>query len=190
MTGFPDAVFLDRDGTIIEDVHYIRSPDQVRLLPGSARAIRRLNQAAVKVIVATNQSGIARGLVTLDDYNAVRSRLDELLAREGARIDASYFCPHHPDADGPCPCRKPGTGMFEDAIRDFHLRGDAGAYIGDRWRDVVPSRKLGGRGIMIASPLTTADDLTRAANDGIETAPSLEVAVDRILGLTDTPRAK
>ena len=80
--------------------------------------------------------------------------------------------------------------MFEDAIRDFHLRADAVAYIGDRWRDVAVSRKLGGRGIIIASAMTTPNDLARAADDGIETAPSLEAAVDRVLGLTDTPHAK
>lgn len=190
MRGLPDAVFLDRDGTIMEDAHYIRSPDSVKLLPGAARALRKLNDAGIKVIVATNQSGIGRGLLTLDDYEAVRLRLDELLGEEGARIDASYFCPHHPDADGACPCRKPGTKMFEDAILDFDLRPDAAVYIGDRWRDVAASRLLGGRGIMIVSPMTAEDDLARAANDGIETAPSLAAAVDRIFGLTDTTRAK
>lgn len=181
----PDAVFLDRDGTIIEDAHYIKSPDQVRLLPGAARAVRRINTAGVPAIVITNQSGIARGLSRVEDYEAVRAYYESLLAAEGAHIDASYFCPHHPSVTGPCDCRKPGTKLFENAIRDFGLDPDNVAYVGDRWRDVSASKKLGGRGIMIASPMTTDDDRRRAQADGIETAPSLEAAVRTLFGLTE-----
>ena len=118
MTSAPDAVFLDRDGTVMEDAHYIKAPSQVKLLPGAAAAVKKLNDAGVKVIVVTNQSGIARGLFTVDDYEKVRRQFEALLADEGARIDASYFCPHHPSASGPCDCRKPGTKMLEDAIRE------------------------------------------------------------------------
>ena len=189
MSGPPDAVFLDRDGTIIEDAHYLKSPDQVRLLPGAGAALKRLNDAGIPAIVVTNQSGIARGIFSVADYEAVRQRFEDLLAAEGARVDASYYCPHHPSTDGPCDCRKPGTRMFEDAIRDWRLDPQKVAYIGDRWRDVAASRKLGGRGIMITSPMTSAEDRRLAERDGIETASTLEHAVEMLFGLTAPSRA-
>ena len=185
MRRIPDAVFLDRDGTLMEDAHYIKSPDQVRLLPGAAAAVKRINDAHVPAIVVTNQSGISRGVFTVEDYEAVRSCFESLLKAEGARIDASYYCPEHPDAAGPHSCRKPGTKMFEDAMRDFKLDPANVAYIGDRWRDVVASKSLGGRGIMIASPMTTDEDRRRAQDDGLETAPSIVEAVQLLFDLTD-----
>jgi len=182
----PDAVFLDRDGTVMEDAHYIKSPEQVRLLPGAARSVRRINEAGIPVIVVTNQSGIGRGIFTVDDYEAVRAHFESLLRNEGAHIDASYYCAHLPDKPLVGNCRKPGTLMFEQAIADFKLDADNVAYIGDRWRDVCASKKLGGRGIMIESPETTSEDRQRALDDGIETAPSLSEAVSILLdGLTD-----
>jgi histidinol-phosphate phosphatase family protein len=184
VTKLPDAVFLDRDGTIMEDAHYIKSPDQVRLIPGAAAAVKRINDAKVPAIVVTNQSGLARGIFTLDDYEAVRRHFESLLALEGAHIDASYFCPHHPTITGPCDCRKPGTKMFEDALRDFHLEPANVAYIGDRWRDVAASRILGGRGIMVTSHMTKDEDRRKAREDNIETAPNLSVAVEMVFGLT------
>jgi histidinol-phosphate phosphatase family protein len=176
----PDAVFLDRDGTIMEDAHFIKSPDQVRLLPGAAAAVKRINDARVLAIVVTNQSGIARGIFKLEDYEAVRGHFEALLAAEGAHIDASYFCPHHPSVTGPCACRKPATKMFEDGMKDFRLDAGNVAYIGDRWRDVVASKRLGGRGIMISSPMTTDEDRRKAQEEEIETVPSLKDAVEML----------
>jgi histidinol-phosphate phosphatase family protein len=175
----PDAVFLDRDGTIMEDAHFIKSPSQVRLIPGAASAVKRINDAKVPAIVVTNQSGIARGIFKVEDYEAVRSHFESLLEAEGAHIDASYFCPHHPSVSA-CSCRKPATEMFEDAIRDFKLDPRKAAYVGDRWRDVIASKKLGGRGIMISSHMTTNEDRRKAQEDGIETAASLEDAVEML----------
>lgn len=180
MSKLPDAVFLDRDGTIMEDAHYIKSPDQVRLIPGAASAVRRINDAKVPAIVITNQSGLARGIFKPEDYEAVRGHFEALLKAEGAHIDASYFCPHHPSVTGPCDCRKPATELFEEAMRDFRLDADNVAYIGDRWRDVVASKKLGGRGIMISSHMTTDEDRRKAREDEIETAPNLEAAVEML----------
>ena len=185
MTRAPDAVFLDRDGTVMEDAHYIKSPDQVRLIPGAGEAVRRMNDANIPVIVITNQSGIGRGLITVKDYEAVKNRFESLLSRFGAHIDASYYCPDIPSETGPSKCRKPATRMFEDAIRDFNLDPANVAYLGDRWRDVAASRKLGGRAIMISSPMTTDEDRRKAQEDAIETAPSLKVAVDMLFGLTE-----
>jgi D-glycero-D-manno-heptose 1,7-bisphosphate phosphatase len=181
----PSAVFLDRDGTIMEDAHYIKKPEQVRLLDGAADAIKRLNDAKIPVIVVTNQSGIGRGLITVENYEAVRQHLEALLSRYGARIDASYYCPDDPRDPRTSGCRKPGTRMFEDAIRDFNIDASRAAYVGDRWRDVAPARKLGGRGIMLASPMTTDEDRRKTQADGYETAPSLQVAVDMLFGLTE-----
>lgn len=185
MNRIPDAVFLDRDGTIMEDAHYIKSPQQVRLLPGADKAVKRINDAGIPAIVVTNQSGIARGMFTVGDYEAVKAQFESLLAAQGAHIDASYYCPHHPSVTGPCSCRKPGTKMFEEAIRDFKLNPANVAYIGDRWRDVVASLKLGGRGIMVSSPMTTDEDRRQAHEDGIETVPSITEAVDLLFDLTD-----
>jgi D-glycero-D-manno-heptose 1,7-bisphosphate phosphatase len=182
----PAAIFLDRDGTVMEDAHYIRSPDQVRLLPGAAAAVKKINDARIPVIVVTNQSGIARGIFTVQDYEAVKARFEWLLSEKGAHIDASYYCPHLPDDPPTCNCRKPATLMFEEALRDFNLNARDVAYVGDRWRDVIVSRKLGGRGIMIDSPETSEEDRKRARNDGIETVASLSEAVTILLaGLTD-----
>ena len=185
MKSLPDAVFLDRDGTLMEDAHYIKSPAQVRLLPGAAAAVRRINDAGIPAIVVTNQSGIARGIFTVADYEAVKKQFEHLLGAHGARIDASYYCPHHPGKDGPCSCRKPGTKMFEDAISDFKLNPAKVAYVGDRWRDVVAAKKLGGRGIMISSSMTNDEDRRRAEADGLETAPSITEAVGMLFDLTD-----
>jgi histidinol-phosphate phosphatase family protein len=181
VTPAPDAVFLDRDGTVMEDAHYIKSPSQVRLLRGAAAAIKKLNDAGVKVIVVTNQSGIARGYLTVEDYEKVRAQFEALLADEGARIDASYFCPHHPSATGPCDCRKPGTKMFVDAMRDWKIDAARAVYIGDRWRDVAAARTLGGRGILVPSAMTAAEDRRLADEAGIETASTLGDAVANLL---------
>jgi D-glycero-D-manno-heptose 1,7-bisphosphate phosphatase len=174
------AVFLDRDGTIIHDAEYLRDPKDVELLPGVARAIARLNGHDIPVIVVTNQSGIARGLLTHDDYAAVRARLDELLAAESARIDASYACPHHPDFTGVCDCRKPATLLYRQAAAEHAIDLTRSTFVGDRWRDVAPALELGGRGILISGPSTPADELERARAD-VEVASSFEDAVEHLL---------
>jgi histidinol-phosphate phosphatase family protein len=180
MTGRPGA-FLDRDGTIIRDTSYIRDPDDVELLAGAAAAIRRLNERGVAVVVATNQSGIARGRFTMEEYDAVRDRISALLSEQGARIDATYVCPHHPDVNGTCGCRKPGLGLFRKAIAELSLDARSSVYVGDRWRDVVPALTLGGRPILLDVSSTPAEDRTDALRNGVETAGSLREAVDRYL---------
>ena len=174
------AVFLDRDGTIIRDAHYISSPEQVELLPGAAVAIRRLNDARVPVVVVTNQSGIARGMFDEADYQLVRDRVTLLLGREGARIDATYMCPHHPDFTGPCECRKPGTLLFRRAAAELGIRLASSWFIGDRLRDVLPAQELGGRAALVPSRDTPSEDVARArVEHAVDT--SLDAAVSRIL---------
>jgi len=145
------AVFLDRDGTIVEDPGFLHEPEKVTLLPGAAEAIRRLNIADYRVVIVTNQSGIARGRYTVDDYEAVQRRLVELLAARGARIDGAYVCPHHPQLSGPCDCRKPGLKLFREAAEAFDIDFSRSWWVGDRLSDVQPARLLGGGGILVAT---------------------------------------
>ena len=147
------AVFLDRDGTIIEDVGYLRDPDQVRLLPGAAAAIERLNRNNWLAVVVTNQSGIARGLLTEDEYRRTEYRLDQLLAEAGARLDGHYWCPHLPDVSGPCQCRKPGTLLYEQAAERYDIDMKRSWWVGDRARDVLPASAFGGRGVVLLGEL-------------------------------------
>lgn len=175
------AAFLDRDGTIIEDVNYISRPSDARLLPGAAEAIRTLNENDVPVVVVTNQSGIATGKLTRSDYDAVQARVVELLAAEHARIDATYFCPHHPDVTGPCSCRKPGRLLFDQAITDLDLDAAASMFAGDRLRDVLPARAYGGPAYLVHAASTPPDELDRSDQAGAEVVSSLLDAVHRFL---------
>jgi len=179
-TGKP-AAFLDRDGTIIRDTVYIRDPKDVELLPGAADAIKRLNEQSVVVVIVTNQSGIGRGLLSPEEYEAVRGRIDALLAEQGARVEATYMCPHHPDIPGGCDCRKPGLGMYRQAIAAYGLDARRSLFVGDRWRDVAPSASLGGFAVLLDTPSTPDEEFERASHGGVGIASSLSEAVDRYL---------
>jgi histidinol-phosphate phosphatase family protein len=181
------AAFVDRDGTIIRDASYVRDPADVELLPGAAGAIRLLNDRGIPVIVVTNQSGIARGLLDAEDYARVEARTNELVAAEGARIDATYMCPHYPDITGPCDCRKPGLLLYRQAIAEHGLEPRGSLFVGDRWRDVGPAAALGGRGILLDVDSTPSDDRERARRESIETAQSLGEAVQRFLAALPAP---
>lgn len=174
------AAFLDRDGTLIEDAHYLAHADQVRLIPGAADAIQALNNAGVLVVVITNQSGIARGIVSEGQYYAVRDRTQHLFALQGARLDATYHCPHHPSVSGHCDCRKPGTLLYERAVRDLAIDPQASLFAGDRLRDVLPAQHFGARGILIPS-LETPEPELDVGRRAQETAASLGEAVQRFL---------
>jgi len=174
------AVFIDRDGTIIRDFHFIGKPEKVELLPGAADAVAKLNKAGWPVIVVTNQSGIARGYFTEADYERVRARLDELLRSHSAHVDASYLCPHHPDISGPCECRKPGPLLFVRAAHERGLATKGSWYIGDKLRDVQPAAELGGHGVLIPNEETPAEEVQSARKD-FAVASSLDEVVDRIV---------
>jgi D-glycero-D-manno-heptose 1,7-bisphosphate phosphatase len=143
------AVFLDRDGTLIQEAHYLADPDRVRLIAGAAGALERLRAAGYALVLVTNQSGIARGIYSAEDYHAVAARLDEVLEQSGVPVDGTYYCMHHPDYSGPCDCRKPGTGMYERAARELGLDPAASWYVGDKVTDVLPAEALGGKGVLV-----------------------------------------
>jgi histidinol-phosphate phosphatase family protein len=167
------AAFLDRDGTIIVDRSFANDPDQVTLLPGAAEAIRRLAAAGIPSIVCTNQSGIARGLISLAQYRAVHERLAELLAAEGASLLDTFSCPHHPERTGPCDCRKPAAGLFVRAAALHRLALARCLFAGDRHRDVAAARTFGASAILVRSPVTSAEDAERALLEGASVADSL-----------------
>ena len=174
--GRPDAVFLDRDGTINVKAppgDYITAPDQLELLPGAAEAIRELNQARIPVIVVTNQRGIALGRMTEADLAAVHARLSELLAERGARIDEILHCPHD---EGVCACRKPGTLLLERGQRHLELPSLRRSWmIGDSSRDVHAGLAVGAQTVLLGD---RAGDLP----DGVLHAASLRAAVaERVL---------
>lgn len=152
--GVKRAVFLDRDGTIIVDVGYLCHVDQIELLPWSVDAVRALNHAGFVVAVITNQSGIARGVLTESLVEETHRRIDERLAAGGARIDAYYYCPHHPDGRieqyaTRCDCRKPGCGMIDRAAKDLGLDVSQSVVVGDTWLDVGAGRAAGARTVLV-----------------------------------------
>jgi D-glycero-D-manno-heptose 1,7-bisphosphate phosphatase len=180
MSGTRLAAFLDRDGTLIEDAVYLADPDRVRLLPGAVAAVRALNERGVLAIVVTNQSGIAQGLLTEAQYEATRDRLVKLMHDAGARIDATFHCPHYPSVNGPCECRKPGTLLYRRAAEEFDIDLAASLYVGDRDRDVAPGLSFGGFARLVPSPSTPERDLDLARERGI-LATSLGDCVDAFL---------
>jgi len=169
------AVFLDRDGTVVEERDYLARAEDVHLVPGAADAIRRLRRAGFAVVLVTNQSGIARGLYTEDDYRAVQARLEALLEAEHAPVDATYYCPHHPDFTGLCDCRKPGPGMYRRAARELGVAPERSWFVGDKLSDVEAARVFGGHAVLVrtgygrenerdvAPDVVVVDDLGAAA---------------------------
>jgi len=138
------AVFLDRDGTIIEEVNFLSDPEQVRLFPGTLDALRNLRAAGFLIVVVTNQSGVGRGFFNEDSVHAVHSKIQELTANS---IDAFYFCPHLPN-DG-CECRKPSDGMVRSAVYELGIDLDGSWIVGDKRLDVLTGRQAGIRSILV-----------------------------------------
>jgi D-glycero-D-manno-heptose 1,7-bisphosphate phosphatase len=148
------AIFLDRDGTINEDIGYASHPDELHIYSFAAEAIRLINQAGFKVIVVTNQSGIARGLYDEAMLAAIHEKLTAELARQGARIDAVYYCPHHPRIGNQtykkeCSCRKPQTAMLEQAAREHHINLAESFVIGDKASDINLATNAGAQGVLV-----------------------------------------
>lgn len=144
------AVFIDRDGTINVNVHYLDDPDRFEMYPGVGEGLRRLQDNGFTLIVITNQSGIARGLFTEEQLSAIHERMEQELQAYGVKLDGLYYCPHHPDEG--CDCRKPNTRLFEQAIREHDIDIHKSYMIGDKYLDVAAGKKIGVKTILIPEP--------------------------------------
>jgi len=152
------AIFLDRDGTLNEEDGHVTAPEHFRLYSFAAEAVRLINRSGRKVIVLTNQSGIARDYFTEATLLEIHELMEESLRLQGARIDAIYYCAHHPDYGSPpyrldCDCRKPKPGLVERAARDFSLDLSRCYVIGDRYRDIEAGHAVGVCGVMVMTGL-------------------------------------
>lgn len=179
------TVFLDRDGTINEDIGYLFDPEALILIEGAPRAIRLLNERDLKIIVLSNQSGVGRGYYTDAQVDAVNLRLRELLGREGARVDGVYYCNHHPDVD--CQCRKPLPGLVELAALEHEIDSKKAYMVGDKASDVGLARNIGAKGILVLTGKGVGE------LEGMEEAPDfiakdiLEAAAWILADLERTP---
>jgi histidinol-phosphate phosphatase family protein len=143
------AVFLDRDGTIIEDKGFLDDPHGVEILPGVVDALRLLRESGFAAVVVSNQSGVARGFFGDDAVRAVNAEIARQLANDGVAVDAWYWCPHY-DAD--CDCRKPAPGLIRRAVAEHGLTLDGGAVVGDRGSDVALGHAVGIPGVLLPGP--------------------------------------
>lgn len=170
----PAAVLFDRDGTLVEDVPYNADPDRVAPMPGAAAAVTAVRAAGIRTAVVTNQSGVARGLLTRSDVRRVNSRIDAMLGP----FDAWLVCPHGPDDH--CGCRKPAPGLVLRAARKLRVPVDECVVIGDIDADVRAANAAGARGILVPTPRTRPDEVATAP----DRAGDLPTAVRRILRTT------
>ncbi|MBX9581285.1 MAG: D-glycero-beta-D-manno-heptose 1,7-bisphosphate 7-phosphatase [Gemmataceae bacterium] len=181
------AVFLDRDGVVIEDGHYVGSVDRVRLVPGSAPAVAALNRAGWVVVVVTNQAGVAKGYFTDESVPVVHAHIGELLAEHGGRVDAFYHCPHHPDGEVAayrlaCDCRKPKPGMLRRAAAELDLDLGRSWMVGDRVSDLEAGAAVGAKTVLVRTGYgaeVDAGTLDRSALNLAGVVENLAAAVQR-----------
>lgn len=147
------AFFLDRDGTVCEEVGYLSQVKDLRLIPGSAQAIRRIREAGWKAVIISNQSGVARGYLSEETVLTIHAALRKMLQHQGAEIDGIYYCPHHPQGNPPyninCRCRKPESGMLLKAAEELHIDLKKSIVIGDKYSDVLTAQRLNIPGILV-----------------------------------------
>jgi D-glycero-D-manno-heptose 1,7-bisphosphate phosphatase len=174
------AVFLDQCGTLIREPDYPVDPNTIELQPTVPRALHALKGAGFHLVVVTNQSGIARGLFSLEEYKAVAARVDALMAGAGVRPDRVEFCPHHPGYTGPCDCRKPGTGMHRRAAAYLKVDLARTWCVGDQVKDLLPAQALGMEGAVLVRT-GHGDRNAPAAPAWARVAPDLGGAVEIIL---------
>lgn len=166
------GVFVDRDGTLNEEVGYLNHPRRLVLLPGSGAAIRLLNEAGLVTILISNQSGVARGYFPESLVREIHAKLEGMLAEEGARLDAIYYCPHHPDF-GPrelrkaCDCRKPGTGMIERGVEEFGLDPARSYVVGDKLSDVACAQAAGATGVLVLTGYGRGELARKGGSEGV-----------------------
>lgn len=150
------VIFLDRDGTINEEVNYLHKPEDLQILPGVPEAIKLLRDGGFKIVVVTNQAGVARGYYSCRDVDLLHEYLNQQLEKSGAQIDRFYYCPHHPvhgigEYKRACHCRKPETGMFEQAGQEYDVDKEHSYMIGDKLLDVEAGNRYGLHGILVGT---------------------------------------
>ncbi len=173
---FTRAVFLDRDGTMIEDVGYLDRVERLSIFPWTGDVLRAFNRAGLAVVVVTNQSGIARGLLTEAIVESIHAELAGALEAGGARVDAYYYCPHHPHGSVAeyavaCDCRKPGRGLVDRAVRELGVDPSRSFVVGDKWGDVRLARAVGANGLLVRTGTGAAE----------ESQPQADAAADAVL---------
>jgi D-glycero-D-manno-heptose 1,7-bisphosphate phosphatase len=176
------CVFLDRDGVINEEVDYLHDPDRVVLVGGAAEAVAALGRAGLAVVVVTNQAGIARGMYTERELATVTARIGELIERVGGRLDATYFCPHHPEAGVggyriACRCRKPAPGMLERAAAELGLDLAGSVIVGDKATDLEAGRAAGCAAVLVRSGYGAREEARLLAAGG---APPPDAVFDTL----------
>ena len=179
------AVFLDRDGTLLEEGNYVDRLDRLVLFPYSIDSVRVLNRAGLAVVVVTNQSGVARGMYTEDFVRESHQHIDAQFSAAGARIDGYYYCPHHPQGTvrklrRDCECRKPKPGQLQRAAADLDLDLARSFIVGDRWKDVEAGEAVGARGILVRTGYGRDAESSRPPR-GAEVVDNLAQAVTWIL---------
>ena len=177
------AVFLDRDGVIIENrLDYVKSWSEVRFLPEAVGALRRLSRTDYAVVLITNQSAVGRRIITLEQAREINQRVVSEIEAAGGRVHAAYLCPHHPDDR--CECRKPAPGMFWQAARDLDLNLTGSYAIGDAASDMDAARSAGVQGILVLTGRGHEQRAGRNAGDGVPCVADLSAAVDYVLERT------
>jgi len=156
------VAFLDRDDTIAPDANYCSRPEDFELYPDSAEAVKLLNGAGFKIIVVTNQSGISRGYFSEDDLARIHGKMVGELGKQGARIDAIYYCPHHPDEG--CQCRKPGTLLFRQAAEEHDIDFDRSFMVGNAQTDIDAGREMGCRTVLVTTGSRQDSEVTAPAD--------------------------
>jgi len=189
------GVFLDRDGTISEEVGYINHPSRLQIYPWAPQAVRLMNERGLKIIVVTNQAGVARGYFKEELVMEVHRRLRDEMTRAGALLDAIYYCPHHPTVGDPpyrqeCNCRKPKTGMLERAVEEFDIDLRRSFVVGDRYGDIELARNGGAHSVFVLSGYGLGEYEYQRQNWKIQpewVAKDLLEATQTILKAVDSP---
>jgi len=190
------AIFLDRDGVLIEDVHLLTNSGQIQILEGAPQALRSLKEAGFRLIVISNQTVVARGLLTEQEVYAINAQMEHLLEQAGGpRLDGFFFCPHHPNATLPayrtsCECRKPRPGLLLRAAREHNLNLSASFAVGDRITDIIAGARAGCRTVLVqtgkhlAPAIETVEPLDRSVHPDY-TCANLSEAARWILTVRD-----
>ncbi len=186
------AVFLDRDGTINEEVGYLDSIDKLKLFANTAEAVKMINQGGMKAVVITNQSGVARGYFREELVRKVHTRIQKILKTKGAFIDAFYYCPHHPEGIGTyqqaCACRKPEAGLLMTAARDLDIDLTRSYVVGDMVKDIQVASKVGAKGLLVKTGYglnTIRTDLTHGTAETCQPCYIAEDILDAVKWIMD-----